>query len=227
MIRIYGRNAIDAMAILLEERASTYALLPANRWRHDPLHAEFAPLIGLGRAPTLVDASSPAGQWSCILEPKTALIHLALGHDPLLPEEDIDAKYEILDWIDWHYGVMPADSTSDTSAILREIDQRLSGRDFIAAKRHSVADIISFAWVSEQIRRGMPIEHLEAVQRWRKPLAPRPAVRRAQLRVGSVKKIGQTRQAERKPVTTTWLTEASGTPVPARSARSWSQARRI
>ncbi len=64
-------------------------------------------------------------------------------------------------------------------------DAQLQGRDFLATERLSIADIIGFSYFTTQEQTSVDLSEYANIQRWYAAIKSRPAVVRAQQRLGS------------------------------------------
>lgn len=66
----------------------------------------------------------------------------------------------------------------ESRRLFEVLDRRLTGRDWLAADRYTIADIASYAWVRTHRWSRVEVEGLDALQGWMARVGARPAVQR-------------------------------------------------
>ena len=66
----------------------------------------------------------------------------------------------------------------ETSRLYAVLDKRLTGRDFIAGKAYTIADMAAYPWVMPD-RQGQDIDSFPNLKRWTAAIRARPATARA------------------------------------------------
>jgi len=66
----------------------------------------------------------------------------------------------------------------ETSRLYAVLDKRLAGREFIAGREYTIADMACYPWIIPD-RQGQDIENFPNVKRWREAIRARPATARA------------------------------------------------
>jgi GSH-dependent disulfide-bond oxidoreductase len=67
----------------------------------------------------------------------------------------------------------------ETRRLYGVLDQRLAGRDFIAGKDYSIADMAAYPWTVSHENQGISLADYPQVQRWFTQIRERAATQRA------------------------------------------------
>lgn len=157
------------VSIMLEETGLPYEPHLVNFETNDQLSPEFLSLNPNNKIPAILDPNGPGGQPLALFESGAILIYLAEKTGKLLPT-DPAARYETLQWLMFQMGGIgpmfgqlgffhkfagkdyedkrPRDRyVAETKRLLKVLDQRLEGRDWIMGKEYTIADIATFGWV--------------------------------------------------------------------------------
>ncbi|MBI3531495.1 MAG: glutathione S-transferase N-terminal domain-containing protein [Burkholderiales bacterium] len=157
------------VSIMLEEIGLPYEPHLVNFETNDQLSPEFLSLNPNNKIPAILDPNGPGGQPLALFESGAILIYLAEKTGKLLPT-DPAARYETLQWLMFQMGGIgpmfgqlgffhkfagkdyedkrPRDRyVAETKRLLKVLDQRLEGRDWIMGKEYTIADIATFGWV--------------------------------------------------------------------------------
>lgn len=158
-----------------------------------------------GKIPAIVDPDGPGGRPFALWESGAILIYLAEKTGQLLPEGPA-RRYETIQWVMWQMGGLgpmlgqlgffhkfagkewedkrPRDRYAAESArLLRVLDARLDGREWIMDGDYSIADIAMLGWVRNLIGfydAGALVRYdeLRNVPAWLERGLARPAVQR-------------------------------------------------
>jgi len=157
------------VSIMLEETGLPYEPHLVSFETNDQLSPEFLSLNPNNKIPAILDPNGPGGQPLALFESGAILIYLAEKTGKLLPI-DPAARYETLQWLMFQMGGIgpmfgqlgffhkfagkdyedkrPRDRyVAETKRLLKVLDQRLEGRDWIMGKEYTIADIATFGWV--------------------------------------------------------------------------------
>jgi len=157
------------VSIMLEEIGLPYEPHLVSFETNDQLSPEFLSLNPNNKIPAILDPNGPGGQPLALFESGAILIYLAEKTGKLLPT-DPAARYETLQWLMFQMGGIgpmfgqlgffhkfagkdyedkrPRDRyVAETKRLLKVLDQRLEGRDWIMGKEYTIADIATFGWV--------------------------------------------------------------------------------
>jgi GST-like protein len=161
------------VSIMLEETGVPYEPHLVSFETNDQLSPEFLSLNPNNKIPAILDPNGPGGQPLALFESGAILIYLAEKTGKLLPT-DPAARYETLQWLMFQMGGIgpmfgqlgffhkfagkdyedkrPRDRyVAETKRLLKVLDHRLAGRDWIMGKEYTIADIATFGWVRNLI----------------------------------------------------------------------------
>jgi len=157
------------VSIMLEETCLPYEPHLVSFETNDQLSPEFLSLNPNNKIPAIIDPNGPGGQPLALFESGAILIYLAEKTGKFLPS-DPAARYETLQWLMFQMGGIgpmfgqlgffhkfagkdyedkrPRDRyVAETKRLLKVLNQRLEGRDWIMGKEYTIADIATFGWV--------------------------------------------------------------------------------
>jgi len=165
-------NGVKA-SIVLEELGLPYEPHLVSFETNDQLTPEFLSLNPNNKIPAILDPDGPGGRPLALWESGAILVYLAEKTGRLLPSEPA-ARYETLQWLMWQVGGVgpmfgqlgffhkfagkdfedkrPRDRyVAESRRLLRVLEQRLMGRDWIMGSDYTIADIAVFPWVRNLI----------------------------------------------------------------------------
>ncbi|MGH7056178.1 MAG: glutathione S-transferase family protein [Stellaceae bacterium] len=184
------------VAIMLEECALPYRVIPVNIGKGDQFQPEFLAISPNNRMPAIVDHDGADGPLP-VFESGAILLHLAERAGHFLPHSARGRK-EAREWLFWQVGNLgPAAGqlshfvnyaegehpyskkrhADEYNRCLGVLERRLEGRAFILGD-YSIADMISWPWVLIAKPLGQPLDAFPNVARWRQRIKERPAVQR-------------------------------------------------
>ena len=193
------------VGIMLEETGLAYEShridITANE-SHDPA---FLALNPNGKIPAIYDPDGPGGRPLALFESGAILVYLADKTGRFLPA-DPNARYETIQWLMWQMGGVgpmfgqvgffnkfagkayedkrPLQRYATESArLLRVLDERLAGRDWVMGAAYTIADIALLGWVRNLItfyeaRELVGFDRFLHVRAWLDRGLARPAVQR-------------------------------------------------
>jgi GST-like protein len=185
------------ISIALEELELPYKVFPVNISRGEQFKPEFLAHSPNNRIPAIVD-HAPAGGGApiSVFESGAILLYLADKTGKLIPR-DVRDRTQVLEWLMWQMGgIGPMFGQAnhfvayapekipyaidrylnEVKRLLRVLDTRLGGREFVAGA-YSIADIASYPWVVSARDRLIKDEfNYPSVARWVDAIAARPAV---------------------------------------------------
>jgi len=185
------------VAIMLEECALEYRMIPINIGRGDQFKPEFLAISPNNRMPAIVDHDNTEERPLPIFESGAILIHLAERTGRFMPQSG-RARKECLEWLFWQVGNLGPMAgqlshfvnyaqgehpyshkryADEYNRCLGVLERRLSGRDYILDD-YSIADMASWPWVLIAKPLGQPLDEFPKVARWRDAVKQRPAVQR-------------------------------------------------
>lgn len=182
------------VSIMLEECGLPYRVVLVDITKQQQEEPAFQAISPNGRVPAIVDHS--AGSQS-VFESGAILLYLAEKTGRFLAPSGPE-RVEALEWLFWQMGGLgpmagqaghfrryaPAGNdyaveryTKEVSRLLRVLDTRLSGREWIAGD-YGIADMACWGWVWFHPVHGQSFDDFPNVKRWFFAMAERPAVQR-------------------------------------------------
>ena len=163
------------VSIMLEETGLPYEPHFVSFEKNEQFSPEFLSLNANNKIPSILDPNGPGGKPLALSESGAILVYLAGKTGKFLPRDDA-AKYETLQWLMWQMGGLgpmfgqlgfftifagkdfedkrPRDRfVAESKRLLKVLNQRLQGRDWIMGREYSIADIAVFPWVRNLIER--------------------------------------------------------------------------
>ncbi len=190
------------VTILLEELGVPYTVVPVNIGRGDQFEDGFLTISPNNRMPAIVDtAPKGGGAPVSVFESGAILLYLAEKEGRFWPQDDVQAKYEVVQWVVWqmanqgpkfgergHFSRV-AESAGDQSYARRRfndevhrlygvMNNRLHDRRYLAGDDYTIADIVSYPWTVSWALQGIDLDEFRYFKRWFEELSARPAVQR-------------------------------------------------
>ena len=157
------------VSVALEEIQLPYEAHLVRFETQDQLTPEFLSLFPNNKIPAILDPHGPGGQPLALFESGAILIYLAEKTGRFLPT-DPAARYETLQWLMWQMGGVgpmfgqvgffhkyagkdiedkrPRDRyLTEAARLLKVLDQRLAGRDWVMGADYTIADMAILPWV--------------------------------------------------------------------------------
>ena len=157
------------VSIFLEETGLAYEPHFVSFEANDQASPEFLSLNPNNKIPAIIDPQGPGGQPLALWESGAILIYLADKTGKLLPA-DPARRYETIQWLMFQMGGIgpmfgqvgffvkfagkdfedkrPRDRyVNEAKRLLRVLDQRLEGRQWVMGDEYTIADIATFPWV--------------------------------------------------------------------------------
>jgi GST-like protein len=161
------------VSILLEETGLPYEPHRVSFDHNDQHSPEFLSLNPSNKIPAILDPDGPGGEPLALFESGAILIYLAEKSGRFLPGEPA-ARYETLQWLmfqmgsigpmfgqlgffskfggkDWEDKRPRERYAVESRRLLKVLDQRLAGREWIMGEAYTIADIASFPWINNLI----------------------------------------------------------------------------
>ncbi len=181
------------ISIALEELGLPYISHAIDIEKGEQFSADYTRVNPGSKIPAIIDRDNG----TVLAESNAILIYLAEKAGRLLPASPA-ARLAVTEWLMWqaanfgptlgyaHYfltynsGQAPfaeARFASDTERLYRTLNQRLTGREFIAGD-FSIADIAIWPWVSRFARHKIDLDDFPEVQQWYRQLGQRETFRR-------------------------------------------------
>jgi GST-like protein len=211
-LQLYSINSPNGVkvSIMLKETGLPYEAHFVDIGNNESRTPEFLSLNPNGKIPAIIDPDGPDGQPLALAESGAILIYLAEKTGQLLPRGA--RRYETVQWLMWqmgHVGPMfgqvgffykfagrewedkrPLERYADESKrLLKILDARLHGRQWIMGDEYTIADIALLGWVRNLIEfyeaaHLVAYDEVDDVHLWLDRGLARPAVQRG-LRIPS------------------------------------------
>lgn len=184
--------------IFLEEAGVPYDLTPIDFGKQEQKAPAYLELNPNGKIPTIEDRA----EGRAIFESGAILWHLAEKYGQFLPAGAVE-RSEVMQWLFFqvgHIGPMMGQAMyfqriaapngheepfsikryrDETRRLLEVLDARLTGRDWLAAGKYSIADMAVYPWARAYPWARVGIEGLPHLKAWFDRIDARPAVQRA------------------------------------------------
>ncbi len=161
------------VSIALEETGLPYEAHKVSFETNDQMSPEFLSLNPNNKIPAILDPDGPGGKPLALFESGAILIYLAAKSGQLMPD-DLAARYETLQWLMFQMGGVgpmfgqlgffhkfagkdyedkrPRDRyVAESKRLLKVLDERLAGRDWVMGDQYTIADIAILPWVRNLI----------------------------------------------------------------------------
>jgi GST-like protein len=170
-IQLYSLTTPNGVkvSIALEELGLPYEAHRVAFGSGDQMTPEFLSLNPNNKIPAIIDPDGPGGKPLPLFESGAILIYLAEKTGKLMPADPAE-RIECIQWLMFqmgnigplfgqfgHFYKFAADKISDpyptdrytaeTQRLLRVLEGRLDGRDYIMGDQYTIADIAIFPWV--------------------------------------------------------------------------------
>jgi len=193
------------VSIMLEETGLPYEPHTVNFGTNDQMSPEFLSLNPNNKIPAIIDPIGPKGTPLALWESGAILVYLAAKSGKFMPE-DIDARYETLQWVMFQMGGIgpmfgqlgffhkfagkdfedkrPRDRyVAESKRLLAVLDKHLEGRQWIMGEEYTIADMATWGWVNNLVgfygaREIVGFDDFKNTQRVLDGFLARPAVQR-------------------------------------------------
>ncbi|MBS0583258.1 MAG: glutathione S-transferase N-terminal domain-containing protein [Proteobacteria bacterium] len=187
--------------LFLEEAGVDYQITHVDIGRGDQFKPEFLAISPNGRMPAIIDrAPADGGAAISVFESGAILQYLAEKTGGFLPA-DVRGRTECLQWLFWqmaglgpmtgqygHFHVYAPEPIAyareryarEVGRLLRVLDRRLAGREYICGKEYTIADMACWPWIDAYDQAPFDLAPYADVRRWRAAIAARPATARAE-----------------------------------------------
>lgn len=189
------------ITLFLEEAGLPYTIHPVNISKGEQFAPGFLKIAPNNRIPAIVDQSpGDGGAPISLFESGAILLYLADKTGQFIPQ-DLRGRNDVIQWLFWqmgglgpmagqnHHFVQYAPEkipyameryVKETSRLYGVLDKQLSdGRDYIAGKDYSIADMASYPWIVPHERQQQDLAKFPHLKGWFERIAARPATRRA------------------------------------------------
>lgn len=187
------------ITLFLEEAGLAYKIHPVNIGKGEQFQPAFLAISPNNRIPAIVDhAPADGGKPISVFESGAILLYLAGKTGKFIPK-DLRGQVTTLEWLMWQMGGLGPMAgqnhhfanyapekipyaieryVKETSRLYAVLDKRLAGRDFIAGREYTIADMACYPWVIPD-RQGQDIGDFPNLGRWLAAIRARPATARA------------------------------------------------
>ncbi|MDB5528591.1 MAG: glutathione S-transferase [Devosia sp.] len=193
------------VSIMLEEIGLPYEAHSINIGQNETWGPEYLSLNPNGKIPAIIDPNGPGGKPLGLFESGAILLYLAEKTGKLLPT-DPARRYEVIQWVMFQMAAIgpmfgqlgffhkfagkdfedkrPFERyRAESERLLKVLESRLTGRQFIMGDEYTIADIALIGWVRNlngfygagEITK---YNELTAVPAWVERMMARPAVER-------------------------------------------------
>jgi GSH-dependent disulfide-bond oxidoreductase len=188
------------ITLFLEETGLPYIIKPVNIGKGEQFEPAFLKISPNNRMPAIVDtAPVDGGEPISVFESGAILQYLAEKTGRFLPA-DLRGRTTVMEWLFWQVGGLgpmlgqnhhfnryaPEKIPYAIERYVREthrlygvLDRRLEGREFIAGKEYSIADMAAYPWTVSHEDQGISLDEFPRVKRWFAHIRDRAATKRA------------------------------------------------
>jgi GSH-dependent disulfide-bond oxidoreductase len=188
------------ITLLLEEAGLPYTIKPVNIGKGEQFEPAFLRISPNNRMPAIIDtAPADDGEPVSVFESGAILQYLAEKAGRFLPR-DLRGRTTVMQWLFWQVGGLgpmlgqnhhfnryaPEKIPYAIDRYVREtrrlygvLDRRLDGREFIAGKEYSIADMAAYPWTVSHEDQGISLDEFPQVKRWFAHIRDRTATKRA------------------------------------------------
>ena len=198
MIDLYTASTPNGQKIhiMLQEAGLEYKAHFVSLGEGGQFDPEFLEINPNNKIPAIVDHDGSGGQPVSVFESGCILLYLAEKTGRFLPTES-RARIETLEWLFWQmggFGPMLGQAhhfrayapekiqyaydryTNEARRLYQVLNNRLDGREFVAAREFTIADMAIFPWCRLHRRQGQSLDDFANIKRWFQAVAARPAV---------------------------------------------------
>ena len=192
------------VTIALEEMDVPYEIKPVNIGRGDQFTPEFLAISPNNRMPAIIDPDGPGGAPISIFESGAILQYLGRKTGKFYPADE-RARVAVDEWLFWQMGGLGPLAgqanhfrnyspsflldqrqsayganryTNEVNRLYGVLNTRLDGREYVAGE-YSIADMISWPWVTGQSNPAIQMEDFPNLLAWKQRIGARDAVKRA------------------------------------------------
>jgi GST-like protein len=188
------------ITIFLEESGLQYKTIPLNITKGEQFSEHFLKISPNNRMPAIVD-TEPTDKKKpiAIFESGAILLYLADKTKQFLPQKNVRARYEVLQWLFWqvaglgpmagqnhhfnHYAPERIEYAMnryvrETARLYSVLNKHLARRQFIG-KEYSIADMACYPWIVPYEKQLQNLDSFPNLKEWFYRMHDRPAVQRA------------------------------------------------
>ena len=201
MIDLYYAPTPNGLKVrlFLEETGLPHRLVPVKLSAGQQFEPDFQAISPNSKIPAIVDhAPLDVAAPLPVFESGAILVYLAEKTGQLLPKHPRE-RFQVLQWLFWQVaglGPMAGQAgyfrvyapepvpfaveryTRELRRLYGVLDRQLSGREYIAGRGYSIADIATYPWIVPHAGHGQVLAEFPDLARWFRSIGDRPAVRR-------------------------------------------------
>ena len=190
------------VSIALEELGIDYDAHKINIMEDDQFTDEFIKINPNSKIPAIIDPNGPNGESINIMESGAILLYLAEKFEKLIPKDPVH-RNETIQWLFFqmasvgpmfgqfgHFFKYATEKcehpypkerySNEVKRLLKVLDDRLEGREYLVAEEYSIADIATFPWVSclsefYKAEEHLNLDSFKNVKRWHSKCSSKPA----------------------------------------------------
>lgn len=188
------------ITMFLEEVGLPYQVIPINIGAGDQFKPEFLKIAPNNRIPAIIDREPlDGGAAISVFESGAILLYLAEKTGKLI-STDLRERVEILEWLFWQMGGLGPMAgqnhhfsqyapekidyainryVNETGRLYSVLNKQLNGREFVAGKAYSIADIAAYPWIVPHQSQHQNLEDFPNLKRWFEMIQARPSTIRA------------------------------------------------
>jgi GSH-dependent disulfide-bond oxidoreductase len=188
------------ITLFLEETGLPYTIEPVNIGKGEQFEPAFLKISPNNRMPAIVDtAPKDGGEPISVFESGAILQYLAEKAGRFLPT-DVRGRATVMEWLFWQVGGLgPMLGQNhhfnryapekipyaieryerETRRLYGVLDKHLDGREFIAGKDYSIADMAAYPWTVSHESQNINLDDFPQVKRWFAHIRDRAATKRA------------------------------------------------
>lgn len=188
------------ITIFLEEVGLPYTVIPINIGAGDQFKPEFLKIAPNNRIPAIIDREPlEVAEAISVFESGAILLYLAEKTGKLIPT-DLRERVEVLQWLFWQMGGLGPMAgqnhhfsqyapekidyainryVNETGRLYSVLNKQLSGREFVAGKAYSIADVAAYPWIVPHQSQHQNLDDFPNLKRWFEMIQARPATIRA------------------------------------------------
>src|SRR5881275_3016737 len=198
-LQLYSINSPNGVkvSIMLEETGLPYEPHLVDIGNNESWTPEFLSLNPNGKIPAIIDPCGPDGEPLGLAESGAILLYLADKTGMLLPSGN--RRYETIQWVMWQMGQVgffhkfagrewkdkrPLERyAKESRRLLKVLDARLHGREWLMGAEYTIADIALLGWVRNLVEyyeaaHLVAYDEVDDVHFWLDRCLARPAVQR-------------------------------------------------
>ncbi len=188
------------ITIFLEEAGLEYKIHPIHIGQGDQFKPEFLKISPNNKMPAIVDhAPADGGDPIAVFESGAILEYLADKTAQFLPQDDVRARADVLQWLHWQMGGLGPmlgqnhhfnryapekipyaieRYVKETTRLYNVLNRQLEGKAFICGD-YSIADMACYPWIVPHAIQGQDLNDFPALKTWFESVSQRSAVQSA------------------------------------------------